>query len=228
MIIFVHCSCINSSCFMIRLTEEVIFHERHLRSMTTVGLWMCCTRGFCFKEKYLICFCDLIWRLATFGQQNRREAYNVVIVTEHLLTHGPLSASPDQFQCDRETMEEMCQLQYVDEEEYDVIFIALLDLIILSSIKKLYSFETFMISVGFTNFNWRLSIRNKTERVLKLIEGGHFLEQERDRVHRQISCRIQRFGCFSPSCTFEVTDSDYKGHAQREEMTPLLDWKYKS
>lgn len=61
-------------------------------------------------------------------------------------------------QCDRETTEEMSQLQYVDEEGYNVIFT--------SDHFEFDKKKTFMISVGFASFNWGLSVRNKTERMV--------------------------------------------------------------
>ncbi|KAG6488863.1 epsin-3-like [Zingiber officinale] len=138
-------------------------------------------------------------RLTKFERRKWREAYKAVIVLEHLLTHGPESAS-EEFQQDRDTMEEMSKFQYVDEK----------------------------------GFNWGLSVKNKTERVLKLLEKGPLLKQERARA-RQISRGIQGFGSFNlssfsiqanqeTSSTFDRINSTYEGNAQRkEEMNPESD-----
>ncbi|KAL7115557.1 hypothetical protein ACP275_04G189900 [Erythranthe tilingii] len=44
-------------------------------------------------------------------------------------------------------------------------------------------------------YNWGLNMRNKSERVLDLLEKGPFLEQERDKA-RKITSKIQGFGSF--------------------------------
>ncbi|XP_051113351.1 epsin-3-like [Andrographis paniculata] len=45
-------------------------------------------------------------------------------------------------------------------------------------------------------FDWGLSVRNKSQRVLKLLEKGSFLKEERDKA-RRISRGIKGFGSFS-------------------------------
>lgn len=45
-------------------------------------------------------------------------------------------------------------------------------------------------------FNWGLTVRKKSERILKLLEKGPVLKEERDRA-RKISRGIQGFGSFS-------------------------------
>ncbi|XP_042510737.1 epsin-3-like [Macadamia integrifolia] len=51
-------------------------------------------------------------------------------------------------------------------------------------------------------FNWGLTVRNKSERVLKLLEKGPLLKEERDRA-RKLTRGIEGFGSFShrPSST---------------------------
>ncbi|XP_062225618.1 uncharacterized protein LOC133924194 [Phragmites australis] len=45
-------------------------------------------------------------------------------------------------------------------------------------------------------FNWGLTVKSKSERVLKLLERGPFLEEERERA-RKIACEIKGFGSFN-------------------------------
>lgn len=45
-------------------------------------------------------------------------------------------------------------------------------------------------------FNWGLAVRNKSERILKLLEEGTLLKEERSRA-RRLSRGIQGFGSFS-------------------------------
>ncbi|WVZ68229.1 hypothetical protein U9M48_017192 [Paspalum notatum var. saurae] len=47
-------------------------------------------------------------------------------------------------------------------------------------------------------FNWGLTVKTKSERVLKLLERGPFLEEERDRA-RKIAREIKGFGSFNLS-----------------------------
>ncbi|XP_054811492.1 epsin-3-like [Prosopis cineraria] len=47
-----------------------------------------------------------------------------------------------------------------------------------------------------TGFNWGLNVRKKADRILKLLEEGHVLKEERDRA-RRLSKGIQGFGSFS-------------------------------
>ncbi|GJN17206.1 hypothetical protein PR202_gb04257 [Eleusine coracana subsp. coracana] len=47
-------------------------------------------------------------------------------------------------------------------------------------------------------FNWGLTVKNKAERVLKLLERGPFLEEERERA-RKIAREIKGFGSFNLS-----------------------------
>jgi epsin len=47
-------------------------------------------------------------------------------------------------------------------------------------------------------FNWGLTVKSKAERVLKLLERGPFLEEERERA-RKIAREIKGFGSFNLS-----------------------------
>ncbi|CAJ1955732.1 unnamed protein product [Sphenostylis stenocarpa] len=51
-----------------------------------------------------------------------------------------------------------------------------------------------------TGFNWGLTVRKKSERILKLLEDGSLLKEERDRA-RRLSRGIQGFGSFSQRST---------------------------
>lgn len=48
------------------------------------------------------------------------------------------------------------------------------------------------------SFNWGLTVKGKAERVLKLLERGPFLEEERERA-RKIAREIKGFGSFNLS-----------------------------
>ena len=49
-------------------------------------------------------------------------------------------------------------------------------------------------------FNWGLTVKGKSERVLKLLERGPFLEEERERA-RKVAREIKGFGSFNLSST---------------------------
>lgn len=72
-------------------------------------------------------------------------------------------------------------------------------------------------------FNWGLNVRKKADRILKLLEEGHVLKEERDRA-RKLSRGIQGFGSFcqrsseqsSPSsASFLRSNSDFSSHEDR-------------
>jgi hypothetical protein len=46
------------------------------------------------------------------------------------------------------------------------------------------------------SFNWGLTVKGKSERVLKLLERGPFLEEERERA-RKVAREIKGFGSFN-------------------------------
>lgn len=48
------------------------------------------------------------------------------------------------------------------------------------------------------SFNWGLTVKGKSERVLKLLERGPFLEEERERA-RKVAREIKGFGSFNLS-----------------------------
>ncbi|XP_073063726.1 uncharacterized protein [Primulina eburnea] len=80
-------------------------------------------------------------------------------------------------------------------------------------------------------FNWGLTVRKKVERVLKLLEKGPLLKEERDRA-RKISRVIQGFGSFchrtssgqgtlqesSSVKTFDRCNSQFNDHAIQEDF----------
>lgn len=63
-------------------------------------------------------------------------------------------------------------------------------------------------------FNWGLTVRSKSERVLKLLERGPFLEEERERA-RKIAREITGFGSFSFSLSAGASH-----HAVSESQPP--------
>lgn len=81
-------------------------------------------------------------------------------------------------------------------------------------------------------FNWGLQVKNKAERVLKLLEKGPLLKEERARA-RKISRGIQGFGSFNlswpsshgtgaASCDYARSNSHYEDYTGREK-NPILD-----
>lgn len=79
-------------------------------------------------------------------------------------------------------------------------------------------------------FNWGLNVRKKTDRVLKLLEKGPLLKEERDRA-RKISRGIEGFGSFSyktPSGQeilqessnreFDKCNSQFNEHGNRDDL----------
>lgn len=97
-------------------------------------------------------------RLSKFDRKSWREPYQALIILEHLMTHGPGSTA-DEFQSDKEIIQEMTRFQYIDER----------------------------------GFNWGLTVKKKSERVLKLLEKGLLLKEERDRA-RKVTREIKGFG----------------------------------
>ncbi|CAL9103813.1 unnamed protein product [Musa acuminata var. zebrina] len=81
-------------------------------------------------------------------------------------------------------------------------------------------------------FNWGLQVKNKAERVLKLLEKGPLLKEERARA-RKISRGIQGFGSFNlswpsshatgaASCDYARSNSHSEDYTRREK-NPILD-----
>lgn len=114
-------------------------------------------------------------RLSKFDRKLWREPYGALMLLEHLLTHGPESTA-EEFQCDKQVIEDMGTFQYIDER----------------------------------GFNWGLTVRTKSERILKLLEKGTLLKEERNRA-RKISRGIQGFGSINYRCSSE-NDSDTADH----------------
>lgn len=72
----------------------------------------------------------------------------------------------------------------------------------------LHSLESFQL-VDERGFDWGLAMRNKSERVLSMLEKGQLLKQERDRA-RKVTRGIQGFGSMNYRGTQEHS-SDYFG-----------------
>ncbi|KZV34485.1 ENTH/VHS family protein [Dorcoceras hygrometricum] len=96
-------------------------------------------------------------------------------------------------------------------------------------IKEMENFQ----HVDERGFNWGETVREKAERVLKLLEKGPLLKEERDRA-RKISRGIQGFGSFhhrtssgqgtqhesSSLKTFDRCNSQFNDHANHEDVLP--------
>ncbi|KAF8396773.1 hypothetical protein HHK36_018405 [Tetracentron sinense] len=75
-------------------------------------------------------------RLLRFDKNNWRPSYKALILLEHLLTHGPESVA-EEFQSDRDVIQEMGSFQYIDERgsvflSYPLLCFVLLVLVLLS------------------------------------------------------------------------------------------------
>ncbi|KAF8716968.1 hypothetical protein HU200_026073 [Digitaria exilis] len=64
------------------------------------------------------------------------------------------------------------------------------------AIEKMVTFQ----HIDEKGFNWGQTVKTKSERVLKLLEQGPFLEEERERA-RKIAREIKGFGSFNLSCS---------------------------
>lgn len=60
------------------------------------------------------------------------------------------------------------------------------------------------------SFNWGLTVKSKSERVLKLLERGPFLEEERERA-RKIAREIKGFGSFNLSSASRTVSQQQPG-----------------
>ncbi|WMV13160.1 hypothetical protein MTR67_006545 [Solanum verrucosum] len=109
--------------------------------------------------------------LSKFDRTNWRSSYKAVMLLEYLLTHGPESIA-EEFQSDEDVIRQMESFQYVDEKEL-----------------------VFILSSLCFPFNWRSSVRNMSERVIKLLEDKSFLKKERGRA-RKVTVGIKGFGSF--------------------------------
>lgn len=68
-------------------------------------------------------------------------------------------------------------------------------------------------------FNWGLAVRNKSERILKLLEKGPLLKEERDHA-RKLSREIKGFGSFQGRSTTPLKESSVaigRSHSQFNE-----------
>ncbi|KAF5930873.1 hypothetical protein HYC85_031746 [Camellia sinensis] len=73
-------------------------------------------------------------------------------------------------------------------------------------------------------FNWGLNVKNKTERISKLLERGPLLREERDRA-RKLTRGIEGFGSFchrtsseSNSVTYGRCNSQFNNHGNEEDQ----------
>ncbi|XP_022732535.1 clathrin interactor EPSIN 1-like [Durio zibethinus] len=95
-------------------------------------------------------------------------------------------------------------------------------------ILKMQSFQY----VDEKGFNWGLAVRKKSDRILKLLEKGPVLKEERDRA-RKLTRGIQGFGSFSqrssstqcilqesPHVPYGRSNSDYNDHENQENQLP--------
>ncbi|KAJ4766985.1 ENTH/VHS family protein [Rhynchospora pubera] len=137
------------------LVEEVTSGKPWSPDAKTMGL---ISRSAFDCDEYIRIIHILHRRLSSFEWENWREAYNSLVLLEHLLTRGPESIAIE-FQGESSIIEEMLALQYIDEK----------------------------------GFNWGLAVKNKAERVLKLLKGGTFLKEERERA-RRLAQGIKGFG----------------------------------
>ncbi|KAF6137764.1 hypothetical protein GIB67_040472, partial [Kingdonia uniflora] len=139
------------------LTEEALTGNMASPDTRTMGL---ISRAAFEVDDYWRIVGILHKRFQRFDGSNWRVSYKALILLEHLLTHGPESVA-EEFQSDRDVIEEMESFQFIDEK----------------------------------GFNWGLTLRKKSERVLKLLERGTLLKEERDRA-RKLTRGIRGFGSF--------------------------------
>ncbi|KAE8728003.1 U-box domain-containing protein kinase family protein isoform 1 [Hibiscus syriacus] len=102
------------------------------------------------------------------------------------------------------------------------------------SILKMQSFQY----IDEKGFNWGLAVRKKSERVLKLLEKGPVLKEERNRA-RKLTRGIKGFGSFSQRSsssstqgilqessshlTYGRSNSDFIDHENQENQLPVTD-----
>ncbi|XP_059593441.1 uncharacterized protein LOC100251857 isoform X2 [Vitis vinifera] len=128
-------------------------------------------------------------RLLRFDRKNWRAFYNSLILLEHLLTHGPESVAGE-FQSEKGVIEEMGSFQYIDEK--GSVLILLFSGFVLLVLGLVISCS----DVSKRRFNWGLTVRKKSERVLKLLQKGPLLKEERNRA-RKLTRGIKGFGSFT-------------------------------
>ncbi|KAG5624885.1 hypothetical protein H5410_010103 [Solanum commersonii] len=128
--------------------------------------------------------------LSKFDTRNWRSSYKALLLLEYLLTHGPESIA-EEFQSDEDVIRQMESFQYVDEK--GLVFI--------------------LSSLCFP-FNWRSSVRNMSERVIKLLEDKSFLKKERGRA-RKVTVGIKGFGSF---CKRPVSSEESMKEAFSESL----------
>ncbi|TYH80794.1 hypothetical protein ES332_D03G156400v1 [Gossypium tomentosum] len=101
------------------------------------------------------------------------------------------------------------------------------------AVLKMHSFQY----VDEKGFNWGLAVRKKSERVMKLLEKGPVLKEERNRA-RKLTRGIQGFGSFSQrssssssstqqailqessNATYGRSNSDFNDHENQENQLP--------
>ena len=138
---------------------------------------------------FLFFLCLFGIRLLRFDRKNWRAFYNSLILLEHLLTHGPESVAGE-FQSEKGVIEEMGSFQYIDEK--GSVLILLFSGFVLLVLGLVISCS----DVSKRRFNWGLTVRKKSERVLKLLQKGPLLKEERNRA-RKLTRGIKGFGSFT-------------------------------
>lgn len=114
---------------------------------------------------------------------------------EHLLTHGPESVA-EEFQSDKEVISQLNGFRYIDENGYVFITKSLIFFLLMTLVLR----QDHEDILGICRFNWGLTVRKKSERVMKLLEEGTHLKEERNHA-RRLSRGIQGFGSFSQRST---------------------------
>lgn len=77
-----------------------------------------------------------------------------------------------------------------------------------NSVEPLYSYK-YPLIVCPCRFNWGLSVRKKSERILKLLEDGSFLKEEREKA-RKITSEMKGFGSFCQRSSTALVDGNSK------------------
>lgn len=88
-------------------------------------------------------------------------------------------------------------------------------------------YSTSIICVVQCRFNWGLSVRNMSERIIKLLEDRSYLKEERDRT-RKVTVEIKGFGSFCKRPTISErcnTDCQYKQRLGSALNDPISDDK---
>lgn len=176
------------------------YRGRPSRSTTTGESWRFCTKGWVFasalhrQTQSDPSDAHPCWftRFDKLDRRQWREPYKALILLEYLLTHGPGSIA-DEFQSDTEAIRDLGNIEYIDERGLALMIPVHVVVLCWCSILCLPQLRWFL-----HRFDWGVAAREKTVRVLKLLEKGPHLKEERERA-RKISRGIQGFGSFNLS-----------------------------